>query len=175
MIFLVPDPRRRSEYLAVFFEFLVKSGILYGDVYATTDRFEGVAVWFGETGAIQGFIPAIRSGILRVARVWKKDSFTRLRAMASELDRRHASLLDEPHFYLNLIGVDPQCRKRGFGSHLLSSMLERADDEKKPCYLETFSGRDVAFYEKFGFGVAAEFDIDGLRVWAMARPKEGAG
>ncbi len=57
----------------------------------------------------------------------------------------------EPHWYLPLIGIDPQYQGRGLGGHLLRHALALADRDGKSAYLESSNPRNIAFYERHGF------------------------
>ena len=50
------------------------------------------------------------------------------------MEKRHP---EEPHWYLMLIGSDPDVRGTGFGQALMRSRLDRCDAEHAPAYLET--------------------------------------
>jgi ribosomal protein S18 acetylase RimI-like enzyme len=73
------------------------------------------------------------------------------------------------HWYLWVLGVQPDRQGQGFGGQLMAPILSQADRDGLPCYLETESERNVAFYRKHGFEVAHEGDIPGygLRLWMM--------
>jgi ribosomal protein S18 acetylase RimI-like enzyme len=67
------------------------------------------------------------------------------------LEQAHPS---EPHWYLVTLSVRPEFHRRGLGSQLVAPILERADREQVPCYLETSDPADVGYYERIGFRVA---------------------
>jgi hypothetical protein len=50
-------------------------------------------------------------------------------------------------------------------------MLARFDRERLPCCLDTMNGDNVAFYERFGFRVAAKSLVPKTQIglWLMAR------
>jgi ribosomal protein S18 acetylase RimI-like enzyme len=82
---------------------------------------------------------------------------------------------DEPHFYLNTIGVAPDRRGRGEGRALIEPVLEQADREGFPCYLESSNPRNVSFYERLGFRVLDEIRLPGASsavrpMWRDVRP-----
>ena len=68
---------------------------------------------------------------------------------------------DEPHFYLNTIGVDPSRRGMGDGRLLVEPVLEVADREGRPSYLESSNPRNVSFYERLGFRTLDEVAMPG--------------
>ncbi len=100
--------------------------------------------------------------------------FARLLALTKHLDAEHERIAPDPHWYLNILGVEPLSRGRGIGRELLRPVLKRADAAGQPCYLETQSEQNVGVYEKVGFRVASEGEVPGrrLRVWTMRREPE---
>jgi len=82
----------------------------------------------------------------------------------------------EPHYYLFVLGVEPSLQGRGIGSALLESFCARADAEGALSYLETDRASSVRLYERHGFEVTREVDIeslDGLHMWLMERRQKG--
>ncbi len=85
----------------------------------------------------------------------------------------HRQLVDGPHWYLWALGVAPERQGQGIGGALLAPILARADAEGLPCYLETQTEANVAFYARRGFEVLAADELPGQPVsvpmWYMAR------
>lgn len=57
----------------------------------------------------------------------------------------------EPHWYLPLIGIDPQYQGKGLGGALLDHGLAFADRDGVPAYLESSNPRNIGLYERHGF------------------------
>jgi ribosomal protein S18 acetylase RimI-like enzyme len=77
-----------------------------------------------------------------------------------------------PHWYLSVVGVDPEHKGKGIGGRLLQPILERADAEGLPCYLETGNPFALSFYQRLGFTVVSEGqlpDDTSLKVYGMRR------
>ena len=68
---------------------------------------------------------------------------------------------EEPHWYLAIIGTDPDVRGKGFGNVLMQSRLDRCDTEHAPAYLESSNPVNVPYYERFGFDVTGEIRLPG--------------
>ncbi len=75
----------------------------------------------------------------------------------SELMKR--SHPDEPHWYLAVIGSDPQVRGDGFGHALMRSRLDRCDAEFAPAYLESSNPDNIGYYQRFGFELTGEITL----------------
>jgi GNAT superfamily N-acetyltransferase len=80
-----------------------------------------------------------------------------------------------PHYFLTLLGTDPDYRGRGLGLGLLGSTLEIIDRDGAPAYLEASNPGNVPLYERYGFRQIGSFDVpdSGLSVatmWRDARP-----
>jgi ribosomal protein S18 acetylase RimI-like enzyme len=55
------------------------------------------------------------------------------------------------HWYLSMIGVAPDWRRRGLGSAVMRPVLDAARGRNESVYLETLAERNVRFYESNGF------------------------
>ncbi len=78
----------------------------------------------------------------------------------------------EEHWYLSLLGTHPDWQRQGIGLALMSEGFKLADEQGLPCYLETETVENVAYYQHHGFAVRSEWDIplDGPHMWGMMRP-----
>ncbi len=64
----------------------------------------------------------------------------------------HAAHPTEPHWYLAILGTDPDTQSRGVGSALMRSGLARCDCEHADAYLECLEVH-VPYYARFDFEV----------------------
>ncbi len=77
----------------------------------------------------------------------------------------------ELHWYLQLLGTHPDWQRQGLAAALMNVVFERAEAEGLPCYLETETVENVAYYRHHGFEVRSEWDLaDGPHMWGMYRP-----
>ena len=85
--------------------------------------------------------------------------------------RLHHQYAPEPHWYLSVVAVEPSQQGRGIGSALISPMLERADAERKACWLDTHQEQNVRLYKRHGFEVAEQSQPKGhpIPVYGMLR------
>jgi ribosomal protein S18 acetylase RimI-like enzyme len=62
----------------------------------------------------------------------------------------------QPHWYLAFAGVEPALQGHGIGEALLRPVLQQADSDAVPCYLETPFPRTQALYRRLGFEIVSE-------------------
>lgn len=171
LTFVIPNPVERERFSPRWFRCIAQYGVVSGEAYASSPIMEGVAVWFPpQVCAI--FPPMIVADSDVCDGPWHRSEFL-LRAGAIQehlfnVRKRHAPF---PHWYLQLLGVEPQHRGKGYGASLLTPMLAKCDKANLPCCLNTENERNVAFYEHFGFTVIEKTTIPGAEFgsWFMVR------
>jgi GNAT superfamily N-acetyltransferase len=67
-----------------------------------------------------------------------------------------AKVVPADAWYLSIIGILPSAQGRGLGATLLAGTLAEASRASATCYLETFTPRNLRFYERVGFRPVAE-------------------
>lgn len=73
----------------------------------------------------------------------------------------HDELWKDPrgYYFCNMVGVSSQARGMGVGKRLMQSVMDKADQEGIPCYLESSKGLpNVTIYEKMGFKLVKEIE-----------------
>ena len=163
-----PDEMQRRAVAESFGFIAVCVCLRYGEVYATSEKLEGVAAWLPPGKAPFGGWQIIRSVPLPFLVRFGRQGAGRMWAFGALVGNTHRRLVPYPHWYLQMIGVDPPYQGQGFSSRLLRPMLERIDREQMPCYLETNSEKNVAIYGRFGFEVISEDKLPGAGVTSFA-------
>jgi ribosomal protein S18 acetylase RimI-like enzyme len=77
-----------------------------------------------------------------------------------------------PHYYLGVIGIDPNFHGRGLGTQLLTAFcdLSASDRQSSGVYLETAEASNVAFYERAGFAESGRGSLGDATLWCMYLP-----
>jgi ribosomal protein S18 acetylase RimI-like enzyme len=151
--------RKRCNYLDL--SVLTKEGVV-----AST------ALVVESEGKKKNAIGKIRSGLREfflLMLLWRKDGipklFTskewkgveknvegKLNAFVKHLESWHADHGPKGlHWYVQLVGTNPDCNGQGYGAMVLRKLAELADQEKADCYLECDYEKNRGFYAKFGF------------------------
>lgn len=167
------DAGRRRRALHPFFQATVRDGIPFGAVHAAVDGpvVAGVAVWL-PPGAFPWSAARKAKATPAFLRVLAADprSFSTFTRYGANAERAHPQ--DEPHWYLEVLGIRPEHQRRGIGGRLMAPALERADEEGVAAFLETSDPANVPYYERFGFSVVEEVGLvpGGPPHVAMRRP-----
>jgi GNAT superfamily N-acetyltransferase len=122
----------------------------------TTPALEGAALslppgkWRMPVGVTFGHAPAF-------ARVFGHRIGHAL-AIITWMEQKH---IREPHHYLPYIGVAPAAQGRGLGTALMAPVLDQADADGLPAYLEATSERNAKLYARLGFETLDELRVLG--------------
>ncbi|MCC5606575.1 GNAT family N-acetyltransferase [Nostoc sp. CHAB 5834] len=168
---ILEEGNRRKRLVGWLCTLTVRYGLASGHVYTTADSLKGVAVWIPPGAFPLSFIRLIQVGIYTLPFQLGLNASVRVIKLLNEMEEYHKRDTPWKHWYLSLLGVDPVYQSQGIGSSLVKPILKQADIEGLPCYLETFTEKNVRFYHKHGFAVVTEVNISksNLRFWTMKR------
>ncbi len=170
-VHLFPDQDVRKKLFPILTKFRLKQGLKYGEVYATSSKVEGLALWkhsdsvdntLWEILRLAGLRPIMAMGRKRLTRMIELDRF------ASQRRMKYAVV---PYLHLGPVAVDPEHQGKGYASKLIRPMLDLLDRLELPCYLEAQSETNVAIYEHYGFVILARGTLPDSDIphWDMMR------
>lgn len=166
-----PDAEQRRRAGTPHMTAYVRVLVAEGEVWVTDDL-TAAAGWLrpGERDVPPEKYAA--AGFDAVRGIVGEEGWARMGAVFTHIDARLVALGVPEHWYLTLIGVEPDRQSQGLGAAVLAPVLARADETGVACYLETYAARGVPFYERHGFEVveAAAAPGSGLPYWLMLRP-----
>ncbi len=159
--------------LLIFFKALLASCIRRGWALEVRDQGQTVAVgtiyppgtyplpWLERVRLIsEGFVsPGL----------FERDTWAVLRRVLSSFGEVEKEQPEQPHYYLEWIGVLPERQGQGLGTALVQTVLRRADQQGAGCFLETENPRNLPLYERLGFQVANRRVILGVQTWFLVR------
>jgi ribosomal protein S18 acetylase RimI-like enzyme len=194
-IWHVPDESRRLDVMRDFFSALLQNVYTrFGLVFTNVGDVASGAMWIGhdvqDRRPVPG-LPLLECRTCNTPRARRRLSRNMVvpPGASAELDRALAvvfrdfprtlelfSLFDahrpqDPHYYLQVIGVRPDRQGTGIGSALLRAVLDRCDLEGASAYLEA-DERSKLLYLKHGFETTNELRLpEGPSVFPMWRAR----
>jgi ribosomal protein S18 acetylase RimI-like enzyme len=164
---MVPDDERRRRVGPMGFKaWLEKIYLPKDSVYTDPDR-KAAALWAppGKWRMSVGVQVRLAPAMFRIVGVKRMPLILKGLAM---MDKHHPD--DRPHWYLAVLGTDPDSQGKGLGSAVMQPVLERCDNEGVGAYLESSKEANIAFYSRHGFEVTGEVHLpEGPPLWPMWR------
>jgi GNAT superfamily N-acetyltransferase len=163
-------PGQRREAMRRYYDFSMQEARKYGRLVTPDGRAFGAAIW---TRPVYGDLAGQMSN--------EKKTFIRDHMGAASLEtykritasmaRQTATVVPPAGWYLSIVGIAPPFQGQGLGETLVRPVLDRTDDHGVHTYLETFTPRNMRFYERLGFQEAGSFDepVTRARYWVMVR------
>ncbi len=163
----IKEEEKRSAQFEVMLRFCVK----YGNVFSSSDNFEGVmAIVPHDKGEMTGW-RVFRSGGFFLG--MKLASLRKVMEKSFEVMEEAKKDLDiGPYIFLFIMAVSKEFQGKGFGGKFLRAVIEKSEIERKPIYLETQNEKNVSLYEHFGFHVVKKINMPdpvNLPMWLMVR------
>ncbi|KAI8986523.1 hypothetical protein BDB01DRAFT_785916 [Pilobolus umbonatus] len=147
------DPEKRDEYLDCLFKNAINTASGHSrDFVLQIEGCKGVIIWSnkGQTFSWSDTIQSFNLARL-IKKIFPLKAFNKLHVSAGDKLRR-ITMKDYPkHICITFIGVLPQEQRKGLGSALLESVLDKADQCNYPVYVEAIDYQSVKFFEKSGF------------------------
>ena len=158
-----PDDERRLRHARRFFGIRLRQLADQQLIY-TTPELSGAALWthpgrwredLRQSLMLIPMLPVLLPRIVRSTHAVR------------EIERRHPAA---PHYYLSVLGTEPEQQGGGIGSALLGPVLRSCDSDGMWAYLECSKEGNVDFYVRHGFAVTERIELpEGPPLWLMWR------
>ena len=170
---LAPDPERRERIGPPMMEVLLAYGMRCGQVWSNEDA-SAVSIWLHPESGPMNMPRMLRVGMWRAPFILRLAGMGRMPKAMSATEAFHKRG-EGPHWYLMTIGTRTARQGEGLGSQLVELGTSQADDTGVPCYLETATDANIAFYRKRGFEVIGQADCyDHMLTGMIRRPRQPA-
>jgi GNAT superfamily N-acetyltransferase len=162
--------RRRQSALQWLGKMILNYAYAHGAIYTTTEAIEGVAVWIPPHQFPLNEFRLLQAGSYALPFRLRLSRLLQSIPLFFQIEACHKTWMSQPHWYLMMLGVDPDRQNCGIGSALLQPVLAQADRDNLPCYLETSTAEAVRFYQRQGFEVVETINSTptNICVWAMS-------
>jgi GNAT superfamily N-acetyltransferase len=153
MAYIFPKAEDRAKRIAAIMRMGIRNYGSYGCVEYAGDIY-AASVWqqpeAPKPTMIAQFVDALE-GIVKL-----RSSMVRAATVQQLLAKNR---LQQPHWYLAILGTVPQWQGQSLGGRLLESRLLECDKHAVPAYLESSNIANVPFYQRHGFVVTKEIQL----------------
>ncbi|KAK3948448.1 hypothetical protein QBC32DRAFT_381369 [Pseudoneurospora amorphoporcata] len=156
---------------------------LNGLVTTIGPEYDSVALWLPPGRDLDSWWVLFRSGAWRLYYQLSAEGRKRYFDEVVPLlhDTKSAVLGERDHdaWYLVYLGTKPSSQGRGYAGKLLRDVIQRADAENRPMYLESSSLANNSYYQKFGFEIKRDIFLkrgrNPVRLSIMVREPNASG
>ncbi|MEW5957138.1 MAG: GNAT family N-acetyltransferase [Chloroflexota bacterium] len=164
------DPVVGQEAMLKYFDYSMKEGQKYGELYIPEGGSFGASVWSKPTDG------TLAKQIFREKKTFIRQhlgeaSLRKYTDIIEFMSARAKEIVPYGSWYLSILGIAPQFQGQGLGGTLVKPILDKADTLGVPSYLETFTPRNKNFYKRLGYQEASFFvePVTGSEYWIMIR------
>jgi len=151
-------------------EVMVRFCLKYGNVLSTSNKLEGIMAITPHDKDMTTW-RIIRSGAFFLSMKMRNEA-KKMTVLSNAIEEAKKGLNLDPYLHLLIMGVSQEFQGKGFGGKLLRALVEKAETDEKPIYLETQKQENINFYEKYGFSVKKKIMLPeplNLPMWLMLR------
>ncbi|KKA29863.1 hypothetical protein TD95_000410 [Thielaviopsis punctulata] len=126
-----------------------------GEVSTIGPDYESIAMWVRPGDNPDTRWNTFRSGLwklkFKLSREGKNRYYKEVIPALHDTKAKIMGERDNDCYYLIYLGTKESGRCKGYAATLLRDMMQKADQENKPMYLESSSPANTEYYKKFGF------------------------
>ncbi len=159
-----------QEAMVRYMDYSMIEGELYGELLLPSDGDFGASIWAKPlTQSLESEKNTKKQEFLRLH--MGPESLATYNALVAAMAERTAPLINRTSWYLSIVGIRPGKQGNGLGVELIERILKRTDQLRVPTYLETFTPRNISFYERLGYRLLERIHepVSEADYWVMAR------
>lgn len=160
----------KKEMMLRYMDYSILEGEQFGQVFIPTEHQYGAAIWVGplEEKALEQLKNDKKEFLIGHL---GQNAWQCYDAIIKYMSSKSSSLIPDDAWYLSIVGLEPAHQSKGLGGGLITPVLKITDNMGIMTYLETFTPRNMKFYEKLGYATAASFKepITRSPYWIMTR------
>lgn len=168
-------PGQRREAMLRYYDFSMKEARKYGQLETPNGKSFGAAIWSRPINPdlAEQMAAEKTAFLLEQMGDTSLDTYARITAVMAQ---QTGTAVPPGSWYLSILGIAPSFQGRGLGRKLVQPTLDRTDKRGLHTYLETYTPRNMRFYERLGFQDAGGFDepVTNARYWVMVREPSSA-
>ena len=160
----------KQEAMLMYMDYSMIEAETYGELFIPDTHMHGVSVWSKPIDIRTESERKISKNSFILVNMGQ-DSFDTYAEIIEFMSLKASEIIPPDAWYLSIVGLKPGFQGQGLGSTLINPVLEKTDSVNISTYLETFTLRNMSFYERLGYKSIAsihEPTVD-ANYWIMKR------
>ncbi|WP_319406606.1 GNAT family N-acetyltransferase [uncultured Desulfosarcina sp.] len=161
---------QRREAMLRYYDYSMKEARKFGRLYRPTGKAFGASIWSKPvSGELSKQMADEKKAFLKIH--MGDANLAKYAQITGGMAEQTETVVPPNSWYLSIVGIAPPFQGRGLGGTLIRPILNMTDKMGLYTYLETFTPRNMSFYQRLGFQEAGAFDEPGVnaRYWVMIR------
>ncbi len=152
----VDNADEQYEALLRYLDYSMVEADEYGLLHFPETQRQGVAIW-SQPLAAEHEAQKKQSKLVFLRQHMGDASAATYNDIVDFMSAQSDALIGSSAWYLSIVGIFPAFQNQGLGNSLIGAILEQADRAGVATFLETFTPRNEAFYQRLGYRVAGRF------------------
>jgi len=166
----VSDPAKSKEAMLRYYDYSIYEADQFGKIVEPGDDPFGVSVWSVPLSE-QEMKDKARQKKQLIQQEMGDSCLAAYEEINAFMSNAAQPLTADEDWYLSILGILPEYQGKGLGGDLIRPILEMADSAGVSTFLETFTPRNMSFYERLGYTTAGSFlePVTESKYWLMRR------
>ena len=163
----------RKEAMLRYLDYSMIEGENYGELYLPKEHCFGASVWSKPLHKEIELERKTKKTQFLVEQMGQ-ETLDRYSLITEFMSKKTLKLISPESSYLSIVGLKPSQQNKGLGAGLIIPTLAEMDRQKISTYLETFTPRNMKFYQRLGYSSIDSFQepTTNSTYWIMLREPE---
>lgn len=158
------------EAMIRYMDYSILEAVQYGETYIPQEHNYGASVWSKPINRELEQEKSARKKAFLLDHMGN-GSLATYNTIVHNMSEAAEELVDKNYWYLSILGILPKFQNKGLGAGLVKDILDKADKQGAPTFLETFTRRNITFYERLGYQIVRKIHEPATNAdyWLMTR------
>jgi GNAT superfamily N-acetyltransferase len=152
---------QRREAMLRYYDYSMREARRFGRLYLPNGKAFGASIWSKPVSRkLSRQMADEKKAFLKTH--MGDASLAKYAQITGSMAEQTATVAPPNSWYLSIVGIAPPFQGQGLGEGLIRPILDKTDEMGFYTYLETFTPRNMSFYQRLGFQQAGAFDEPGV-------------
>lgn len=167
---IVGNTKEQHEGMLKYLDYSMQEAAKYGQLFTPPHQQYGASIWSIPIDKSQSQLKKEQKQQFLKEQLGDKSLATYL-SISAFMSKQTENLVPSNSWYLSILGLSPAYQGQGLGGSLIKEILAKTDHADIPTFLETFTPRNISFYQRLGYKSVGQFYEPTVKAdyWVMLR------